>query len=77
MITVSKGVLKAKMLAYFRQVEQTGEELIVTDHHKPVLKIVPYNTARMSVKDAFSDIRGKVEYHEDINTPTTDEWSDT
>lgn len=39
MITVSKGVLKAKMLAYFRQVEETGETLVVTDHRKPVLRI--------------------------------------
>jgi antitoxin (DNA-binding transcriptional repressor) of toxin-antitoxin stability system len=74
--TVSKGVLKAKMLKYFRQVEQTGQELIVTDHRKPVLKIVPIKQPMLSVKEAFSGLQGKVNYFEDINTPTTDEWGE-
>jgi hypothetical protein len=33
---VSKSALKAKMLEYFRRVEETGEELIVTDNGEPV-----------------------------------------
>jgi antitoxin (DNA-binding transcriptional repressor) of toxin-antitoxin stability system len=41
MKTVSKGKLKAKMLEYFRQVEATGEPLIVTDHGRKVLQIRP------------------------------------
>ena len=36
MLAVAKGELKAKMLECFRHVEQSGEELIVTDHRKPV-----------------------------------------
>ena len=39
---VSKSSFKAKALEYFRQVESTGEELVITDNGKPVLKIVPY-----------------------------------
>ncbi len=39
--TVSKGKLKAKMLQYFREVEASGEPLIVTDHGKEVLVIRP------------------------------------
>ena len=39
---VSKCRLKARALEYFREVERTGNELIVTDRGKPVLKIVPY-----------------------------------
>ena len=38
---VSKGVLKAKMLEYFRRVDETGEELIVTNNNVPTLKITP------------------------------------
>lgn len=34
MIAASKSVLKAKMLEYFRQVEETGEELIVTSDRR-------------------------------------------
>jgi antitoxin (DNA-binding transcriptional repressor) of toxin-antitoxin stability system len=39
--TVSKGKLKAKMLEYFREVEATGEPLIVTDHGCEVLEVRP------------------------------------
>jgi len=41
MKTVSKGKLKAKMLEYFREVERTGETLVVTDHGQAVLEIRP------------------------------------
>ncbi|MCK5680969.1 prevent-host-death protein [bacterium] len=74
--TVSKGVLKAQMLKYFRQVEETGQELIVTDHRKPVLKIVPIRQPMLTVEEAFHGLRGKVNYFEDINTPTADEWGE-
>jgi len=37
---VSKGVLKAKMLEYLRWVQDTGEELVVSDNNRPVVRIV-------------------------------------
>jgi len=40
--TVSKSRFKPHSLEYFRRVEQTGEELVITDHGRPVLKVVPY-----------------------------------
>ncbi len=39
---VSKSKFKPRSLEYFRQIEKSGEELIITDHGKPVLKILPY-----------------------------------
>lgn len=39
---VSKSQFKPKSLEYFRRIEQTGEELVITDHGRPVLKVVPY-----------------------------------
>jgi antitoxin (DNA-binding transcriptional repressor) of toxin-antitoxin stability system len=36
---VSKSQFKAKALEYFRQIETSGEPLIVTDHGKPALEI--------------------------------------
>ena len=76
METVSKGALKAKMLEYFRRVEETGMELIVTDNNRPVLRIVPIRQRRPA--DAlFSDARGRIVYREDILAPTTDEWPET
>jgi antitoxin (DNA-binding transcriptional repressor) of toxin-antitoxin stability system len=74
MIMVSKGILKAKMLEYFRHVEKTGEELIVTDHHKPVLRIIPILERKLPM-DVFKK-QGRVLYSEDINTPTSGEWGD-
>jgi antitoxin (DNA-binding transcriptional repressor) of toxin-antitoxin stability system len=75
MITISKSKLKAKMLETFRQLEASGEELIVTDQGKPVLKIIPIKKAS-SVADVFGDIQGKVAYREDINAPMLAEWED-
>ena len=73
---VSKSALKAKMLEYFRKVEETGEELIVTDNNRPVLRIVPIRQ-RIPASEMFSDVRGKVVYHDDVLAPTTDEWPES
>ncbi|HEX6943818.1 MAG TPA: type II toxin-antitoxin system Phd/YefM family antitoxin [Gemmatimonadaceae bacterium] len=40
--TVSKSRFKAHALEYFRQVEQSGKPLVITDRGKPVLRLVPY-----------------------------------
>ena len=76
MSTVSKSLLKGKMLEYFRQVEETGEELVVTDNGRPVVKVVPIHT-KSSAAELFADVRGRVVYHEDILAPTIDEWPET
>lgn len=76
MKSVSKGVLKAKMLEYFREVEQTGEELVVTDNNTPVLKVVPLRQRRPAAA-VFADLRGRVVYREDVLAPTIDEWPET
>ena len=39
---ISKSQFKPRALHYFREVEKTGKELVISDHGKPVLKIVPY-----------------------------------
>lgn len=73
--TISKSKLKAKMLEIFRQLESSGDELIVTDHNKPVLKIIPLKQ-KAAVSEVFSDLQGQVTYLEDINTPSLLEWED-
>jgi prevent-host-death family protein len=40
--TLSKSQFKPRALELFRQVQESGEELIITDRGKPVLRIVPY-----------------------------------
>ena len=73
MKSVSKGVLKAKMLEYFREVEQTGEELIVTNNNVPTLKVIPIKQ-RKKVDEVFADLRGKVHIDDSIMDPETNEW---
>ena len=73
--TISKSKLKAIMLEIFRQLESSGDELIVTDHNKPVLRIIPLKQ-KAAVSEVFSGLQGQVTYLEDINTPSLLEWED-
>ena len=73
MITISKGKLKAQMLQVFRELEQNGEEAIITDNNRPVLIIRPIAKKR-NVEEVFADFRGKVIFHEDPNASTTADW---
>lgn len=73
MPSISKSKLKANMLRIFRDIEETGEEWVVTDHNRPVLRIQPIRQKK-TVEEVFGAIQGQVIYREDINAPTTDEW---
>ena len=74
--SVSKSVLKARMLEFLRNVEETGEELVVTSHGKPVIRIVPY-AKKATPDELFGALRGRVIYRGNLLEPTTDEWVDT
>jgi len=74
MNTISKTKLKANMLQIFRELEASGEELIVTDHNRPVLKIVPIQE-KQSIDELFANFRGKIQILEDLDLPTIGEWS--
>jgi prevent-host-death family protein len=54
---VSKSLFKVKALEYLREVESTGKELVITDHGKPVLKVVPYVH---DPAEALRSLRGSV-----------------
>lgn len=75
MVTVSKSVLKSKMLAIFREIESSGEELLVTDNNRPVLKVVPLKNKKLT--DLFASYRGKMTYREALDKPTQSEWSES
>ena len=72
---MAKNRLKAKMLSVFRSIEKSGEELIVTDRNRPVLRVIPYKK-KNSPDELFKSCRGKVRYNGDINAPTADEWTE-
>ncbi|MCA9917564.1 MAG: type II toxin-antitoxin system Phd/YefM family antitoxin [Anaerolineales bacterium] len=75
MRTISKSKLKANMLKIFRELEAKHEELTVTDHGVPVLKIVPIQQ-KQSMDELFGPYQGQIVFHEDPDTPTSDEWSE-
>ncbi len=75
MKTVSKSKLKAKLLEFLRQVESEGEDIIVTDRGKPVVKISQY-AKTPSTEELFREMRGKIQYFEDLTFVTTDEWGE-
>ena len=71
-IRISKSQFKPKSLEYFRQVQETGEPIIITDHGKPVLKIMPYAP---SPDDLLKALRGSVVRYDDPLEPVgADEW---
>ena len=70
--TISKSKFKARALWYFRQVERTGRALIVTDHGRPVLKIVPY---RQDPDAAFTELKESVvRYDAPLKPVGDDDW---
>lgn len=75
MATVSKGVLKNRMLEYFRRVEQTGEELIVTDHRRPVLRVTPIKS-RTPLSRLFDSYQGTATFNAPPTEPETDSWGE-
>ena len=55
---ISKARFKAQALELFRQVERTGQELVITDHGRPVLRVAPY--AAPDPAEALAALRGSV-----------------
>jgi len=64
--TVSKSRFKAKALEYLRNVEHRHEELIITDHGRPVAKVVPLVS---DVADLLAPFRGSVTDYRDPLAP--------
>ena len=72
MKNISKSQLKPIMLNIFRQIEKTGEEYIVTDHGKPVIKISRYIP---KPDEALSELRDSVLKFNDPAEPVgLDDW---
>ena len=69
MKTVDKSQLIAQLLELLQLVEIEGEEILVMDGNKPVVRISPYEKT-LSTEELFKDMRGKVKYFEDLTAPT-------
>jgi antitoxin (DNA-binding transcriptional repressor) of toxin-antitoxin stability system len=69
---VSKSQFKPHSLEYFRKIEQTGEELVITDHGHPVLKVVPYVT---DPEECFRGLRNTVlKYDAPLEPVGSSDW---
>lgn len=72
---LSKSKLKPRLLEVMREIEETGEELIVTDHGRPTLVISPYREGK-PVEELFAAERGKLVLHANPDESTLGEWED-
>ncbi|MHC5597835.1 MAG: type II toxin-antitoxin system Phd/YefM family antitoxin [Nostoc sp.] len=73
MKSISKSEFKSQLLEFLQLVESEGEEIVITDRGKPVVKISKYAQAP-STEELFGEMRGKVKYFDDLTTPTSEEW---
>jgi antitoxin (DNA-binding transcriptional repressor) of toxin-antitoxin stability system len=67
---VSKSSFQDRALEYLREVEKTGEELIITDQGKPVLKLIRYH---QNPKTVLESLRGSVVRYDDPMEPVGEE----
>lgn len=72
MMTVSKSRFKARALEYFREVERTGREIVVTDRGTPVVRILPYHVARGGALRSLRET--VVHYREPLEPVGSDDW---
>ena len=69
---ISKSKFKPQMLKYFREIERTKQELIITDRGIPVLKIIPFSEDPM---EALRHLRGSVlEYKDPMEPVGEEDW---
>lgn len=68
---ISKTEFKARALEYFRQVEASGDPVIVTDHGRPTLEVRPY---RGLEREPLQVLRGSVVRFDAPTEPVDVEW---
>jgi antitoxin (DNA-binding transcriptional repressor) of toxin-antitoxin stability system len=66
---VSKSRFKAQALELFRQVEQSGHPLVITDRGIPVLRLAPYKD---DLEAALGPLRGSVLEYDHPMEPVDD-----
>lgn len=69
---VSKSQFKAKALEFFRQVESSGESVVITDHGQPKLEVRPY---RSQARNPLDVLKGSVlRYEQPLASVGEEEW---
>ncbi|PYU79710.1 MAG: type II toxin-antitoxin system prevent-host-death family antitoxin [Acidobacteria bacterium] len=68
------GAFKARCLSVMKQVQATGEPVVVTKRGVPVVKVVP---AEAQNNDIFGFMVGRAKIVGDIESPIPVEWEVT
>ncbi len=68
MKSIDKNQLKANLLEFLQLVELEGEEILVTDGNKPIIRISQYEKTP-ATEELFKNMRGKVKYFDGFNYP--------
>lgn len=72
---ISKSQFKAQALALFREIETSGEVLVITDHGRPALEVRPYKPTESGAIDPLQALRGCVSHYDDPLEPVADgDW---
>ena len=71
-ITISKSKLNPRLLEILREVERSRKELVITDHGRPVLKILLYSPKPSETLKTF---RGNVVKYTDLTEPVESSWN--
>ena len=72
---VSKSQFKAQALALFREIETSGEPLVITDHGRPALEVRPYQPLRSHGDDPLEALRGSVTHYDHPFEPVAEsDW---
>jgi antitoxin (DNA-binding transcriptional repressor) of toxin-antitoxin stability system len=69
---ISKSVFKARALEFCREVEASGESLILTDHGRPVLEVRPYEENELEPLDTLR--QSVVRYDRATDPIADDDW---
>ena len=69
--TIKASEFKAKCLKLMDEVAESGEEIVITKHGRPVSRLAPY---REKPKSWFGRDRDIIQIHGDITEPIDVEW---
>ena len=69
--TIKASEFKARCLKLMDEIAESGEEIVITKHGRPVSRLVPYRTKPETL---FGIDRGRFEIVDDIGDPIDVEW---
>lgn len=69
---ISKSAFKPQALKFFRQIQEDGRELIITDHSRPVIRIIPFREEPDVIIKALRN--SVIRYDDPFEAVGQDDW---